>query len=73
MISVSRAKYVNFLYLSLLFTVKIKYKGLFSIDYRERGFHDSHARGAYPAQDTWRMGTARVKQEEEADTKIMRE
>ena len=35
---------------------------------RERG---SHARGVYPTQDTSRMGTARVKQEEEeADTRI---
>ena len=29
----------------------------------------AHAWGVYPAQDTSRMGTARVKQEEEADTK----
>ena len=34
------------------------------MDYRERG---SHARGMYPTQDTSRMRTARVKQEEEAD------
>ena len=32
------------------------------MDYRERR---SHARGVYPAQCTSRMGTARVKQEEE--------
>ena len=40
------------------------------MDYRERGFH---ARGVYPTQYTSRMGTARVKQEEEADTRIMQE
>ena len=34
------------------------------MDYVERGFH---ARGVYPTQHTSRMGTARVKQEEEAD------
>ena len=34
----------------------------------ERG---SHARGVYLTQDTSRMGTAGVKQEEEADTRIM--
>ena len=28
-------------------------------------------RGVYPTQDTSRMGTARVKQEEEADTRII--
>ena len=28
-------------------------------------------RGVYPTQDTPRMGTVRVKQEEEADTKIL--
>ena len=39
------------------------------MDYRERG---SHARGMYPTQNTLRMGTARVKQEEETNTKIMR-
>ena len=31
----------------------------------------SHARGMHPTQDTSRMGTARVKQEEEADTRII--
>ena len=36
------------------------------MDYKERG---SHARGVYLTQDTSRMGTARVKQEEEADRK----
>ena len=41
-----------------------KYKGSSSKDHRERG---SHARGASPTQDTSRMGTARVKQEEEKD------
>ena len=45
-----------------------KYKGPFSMDYRERG---SHARGVYPTQYTSRMGTARTKQEEEADTRII--
>ena len=38
------------------------------MDCRERG---SHARGVYPTHDTWRMGTARVKQEEETDTRII--
>ena len=37
------------------------------MDYRERG---SHARGLYPTQYTYRMGTARVKQEEETDARI---
>ena len=31
----------------------------------------SHARGVYPTHDTPRMGTARVKQEEVADTRII--
>ena len=35
--------------------------------YRERG---SHAR-VYPTQNTSRIGTARMKQEEEADTRIV--
>ena len=39
------------------------------MDYRERG---SHARSVYPAQYTSRMGTTKMKQEEEADTGIMR-
>ena len=53
-------------------TLKTKYKEPFSMDYRERG---SHARGTYvyPTQYTSRMGVERVKQEEETDTKIMRE
>ena len=38
------------------------------MDYWERG---SHARGVYPIQDTLRMGTARVRQEEETDTRII--
>ena len=38
------------------------------MDCRER---ESHARGVYPTQDTSRMGTAMVKKEEEADTKII--
>ena len=41
--------------------------GPFSMDYRERG---SHAQGVYPTQDTSHMGTAKVTQEEEADTRI---
>ena len=36
--------------------------------YRER---ESHARGVYPTQDTSSKGTTRVKQEEEADTRII--
>ena len=46
-----------------------KYKGTSSIDCRERG---SHALGMHPTQYTSCMRTARVKQEEETDTKIMR-
>lgn len=46
-----------------------KIQRLFSIDYRERGSHS----GAYPAQDNSRMGSARMKQEEEVDTKIIAE
>ena len=38
------------------------------MDYMERG---SHAQGVYPTQDTSRIGTARVKQEEEANTRII--
>ena len=38
------------------------------MDYSERG---SHARGVYPTQYTSRIGTARMKQEEEADTRII--
>ena len=38
------------------------------MDYRGR---ESHARGVYPTQDTSLMGKARVKQEEEADTRII--
>ena len=41
-----------------------KYKGPFSIDYRERG---SHARGVYPAQYTSRVGTVRMREEEKSD------
>ena len=37
-------------------------------DYRERG---SHARSVYPTQDTSRIGTARVKRDQEADTRIV--
>ena len=39
------------------------------MDYRERG---SRARGVYPTQFTSCMWTVRVKQEEEADTRIIR-
>ena len=38
------------------------------MDCREQG---SYARGVYPTQDTSRMGTSRVKQEVEADTRII--
>ena len=48
----------------------LKYKGPFSMDYRERG---SHIRGVYPTQYTSRIETARMKQEEEADTKNNKE
>ena len=40
------------------------------MDYRERG---SHARGVYPTQYTLRMETARVKEEEETNKRIMKE
>ena len=43
-----------------------KYKGPSSMDYRER---ESHARGVYPTQDTSRIETAMVKQEEKVGTK----
>ena len=45
-----------------------KYKGPFSMNYREQG---SHALGVYPTQYTSLMETARVKQEEGADTIII--
>ena len=51
-----------------LFTCIQKYKGPFSIDYRERGFH---ARGVYLTQYTLRMGTPWVKQEEDTDTRLI--
>ena len=38
------------------------------MDYRKQ---ESHARGVYPTQYITRMGTARVKQEEEADPRII--
>ena len=47
---------------------KGKYKGTFSMACRQRG---SHARSVYPIQDTSRMRTARIKQEEEADNGII--
>ena len=37
------------------------------MDNRERG---SHARSVYPTQDSPRIETARIKQEEETDTRI---
>ena len=46
-----------------------KDKGPFSINYREQG---PHARGVYPTQYTSRKRTARAKQEEQADARIMR-
>ena len=39
-----------------------------SMDCRER---ESHARGVYPTQYTWRMETVGVKEEEGADTRII--
>ena len=42
----------------------------FTMDYRERG---SHARVVYPTKNISSMGTARVKQEEGVDTKIIAE
>ena len=47
-------------------------KGPFGMDYRERE-RGSHARGVHPTQDTSRTRTARVKQEEKTDLRIMRE
>ena len=46
----------------------LKCKGPSSMSCRDRG---SYARGVYPTQDTSRMGTTIVKQEEEADTRIL--
>ena len=40
------------------------------MDYRERR---SHGLGVYPTQDTSRIRTVRMKQEKEADTRIMQE
>ena len=40
------------------------------MDYRERESH-AHARGVYLTQDTPRMGTGRIKQEEAAETKVI--
>ena len=39
-----------------------------SIDSKKRG---SHARGVYPSQRTSRLEAARVKQEEESDTRFV--
>ena len=47
-----------------------KYKEQFSMDYRERR---SNARGVHPTQDTSRMGTVMVKQNEKEETTIMAE
>ena len=38
------------------------------MDYREQRFH---ARGVYPTQDTSRMATARVRQEEQTDATVI--
>ena len=38
------------------------------MDCREQG---SHVRGVLPTQDTSRMGTAMMREEEDADTRIM--
>ena len=38
------------------------------MDYRER---ESHARGVYSTQVTSRMDTTRVKQEQEANTRVI--
>ena len=43
-------------------------KGTSSMDCRERG---SHARGVNPTQNTSRLGTARIKEEEGADARII--
>ena len=48
-------------------TTRRKYKGTSNMDCRERG---SYARGVYPTH-TSRMGTAKVKQEVGADTRII--
>ena len=47
-----------------------KCKGQASIDCRERG---SHARGKHHTQDTSRPETATVKEEEEADARVIAE
>ena len=38
------------------------------MNYREQG---SYARSVHPTQDTPRMGTAMIKQEEKVDTRIL--
>ena len=45
-----------------------KYKGPFSIDYREWG---SYARGVYLTQDASHMGKTRMTQEKESRTRII--
>ena len=47
---------------------RLKLNRRFSMDDRERG---SYARDMYSIQDTSRMGTAKVKQEEETHKKII--
>ena len=46
----------------------MKYKAPFSMDYRE---WRSYARSVYPSKDSSRMVTTKVKQEEEADTRVI--
>ena len=46
-----------------------KYKGPINMDYRERGYPCTGC--VSPTQETSRMRSARVKQEEEADTKLI--
>ena len=45
-----------------------RYKGPFSMDSRERGFHIG---GVYPTQDSSHLATVRMKQEEEANIRII--
>ena len=55
----------HFLYIIIIILVSLKQS--FSIILK------FHARCEYPTQYTSRMGTVRVKKEEETDTRIMRE
>ena len=65
---------INIFVVSPIGRSKAKYWQLRPIDfyyyknYRER---ISHARGVYPTQDNSRMRTARLKQKEESDTRII--